>query len=213
MMWDMRPPMDGPMPDTDDVVWLTYDALSTRLGITPESCRNLVRRRRWARQDGNDRVRRIGVPQDYLSERDEPTSPLAAPIMGDTDGDTNPPTNGGARGPHDGGMAVALAALERHVERIEADLDNARDQITVVTAERDEARAALVQIEVLRVQLDAQRCQLDAAVEDRDRWHAAAELDRATHRTDAEQAREEAEKLRAELTRWQARPWWRRAFG
>lgn len=201
------------MPDTDDVVWLTYDALSARLGITPESCRNLVRRRRWARQDGNDRVRRIAVPYDYLSERDEPPSSPAALPIGGTDGDTNPPTHGVDRVPHDGGMIVALAALERHVERIEADLNHARDQVAAVTAERDEARAALVQIEVLRVQLDAQRCQLSAAEQDRDRWHAEAEQDRAARRADAEQARAEAENLRTAFTKWEARPWWRRAFG
>lgn len=213
MMWDVRPPMDGPMPDTDDVVWLTYDALSTRLGITPESCRNLVRRRRWARQDGNDRVRRIGVPQDYLSERDEPTSPIDTPIVGGTDGDTNPPMHGGNHVPHNGGMVVALAALERHVERIEAELDHARDQISAVTAERDEARAALAEIGLLRVQLDAHRCQLEAAQQDRDRWHAEAEQDRAVRRTDAETARANAEAVRAELAAYKARPWWRRAFG
>lgn len=189
------------MSGTDDVIWLTYDALSVRLGITPESCRNLVRRRRWARQDGNDGARRIGVPREYLDDRDNP-----APVSGPTDGDMDLPTDGGINPPHDGAMTMALAALERHLSRLEDDLTQARAQITDLALERDEARAALKQVDVLRAQLDAERARASAAELDRDRWHTEAQQDQAARAINAD-------KVRAELIAWKAQPWWRRALG
>lgn len=205
----MGSPTDGSMADTDDVLWLTYDALAARLGIGSESCRNLVRRRRWARQDGNDGLRRIGVPREYLSERDEVSSPTRAP----TDVEGDPPTDVATALPSDGGVALALTALERHIRRVEDDLDQARGQIEVLTSERDEARAALGQVEVLRAQLDAGHARIQAAEADRDRWYAEAQQDRATRLSDAERAHAEADAVRVELAAWKARPWWRRAFG
>lgn len=195
------------MPDTDDVIWLTYDALSARLGITPESCRNLVRRRRWARQDGNDGARRIGVPHDYLEERDDSST------CGPADGAIESPTSVPTDAPVDGGMVMALAALERHIGRLEGDLAQARGQIGVLTLERDEARAAVRQVELLCVQLDAERARASAVELDRDRWHDEARQDRAARIAEAEKAQAEADDVRAELKAWRARPWWRRALG
>lgn len=205
------------MPASDDVVWLTYDALAARLGITSESARNLVRRRRWERIDGNDGARRIGVPHDYLSERDDSPSPMMGDTVAPSDGGILVPHDGGDGRPddrpHDGGMTVALAALERHIRRIEEDLSETRDQIRVIAAERDEARAALAQIDVLRAQLDSERARTGAAEQDRDRWFSEARQDREARFAQAAQAQAEVEAVRAELMAWKARPWWRRAFG
>ncbi|MEN3214171.1 hypothetical protein PUR23_29780 [Methylorubrum populi] len=205
------------MPASDDVVWLTYDALAARLGITSESARNLVRRRRWDRLDGNDGARRIGVPHEYLSERDDSPSPIAANTIPPSDGEIHASHDGGDDRPddrpHEGGMAMALAVLERHIGRIEEDLARTREQIVVIAAERDEARAALVQIDVLRAQLDSERVRTGAAEQDRDRWFSEARQDREARVTQAAQAQAEVEAARAELMAWKARPWWRRAFG
>lgn len=46
---------------------LTYLELSTALGITVGSAKNLVRRKRWMRSNGNDGAARIAVPDDYLT--------------------------------------------------------------------------------------------------------------------------------------------------
>lgn len=212
-MWDMRPSMDGPMPDTDDVVWLTYDALALRLGITPESCRNLVRRRRWARQDGNDGARRIGVPHDYLSERDEPPFPIDGAISPPMDGTANPPTEGGMHGPTDGGLSIALATLERHIERLEGELAEAKEALAAAISERDAERVVAAQVEALRSILEVERARVSTAEQDRDRWHAEAQQDRTARLMDAEKAQAQADAIRAELAAWKARPWWRRAFG
>lgn len=108
---------------------------------------------------------------------------------------------------------MALAVLERHIGRIEEDLARTREQIVVIAAERDEARAALVQIDVLRAQLDSERVRTGAAEQDRDRWFSEARQDREARVTQAAQAQAEVEAARAELMAWKARPWWRRAFG
>ncbi len=51
----------------DAVVWLTYDEIATWLGIERESARQQVKRKRWARQNGNDGKVRIAVPEEVLS--------------------------------------------------------------------------------------------------------------------------------------------------
>jgi hypothetical protein len=51
------------------IEWLTYDELADRLGIGRESARTLVKRKRWARQPGNDGRARIGVPLEEIPAR------------------------------------------------------------------------------------------------------------------------------------------------
>jgi chromosome segregation ATPase len=108
---------------------------------------------------------------------------------------------------------VTLAALERHIKRIEEDLAQAHEQVTAISVERDEARAALAQIDVLRAQLDSERSRTGAAEQDRDRWYSEAQQDREARLAEAAKAQAEVEAIRAEFTAWRARPWWRRAFG
>ena len=80
------PPTGGSMAG-DDIQWMTYAELAETLGIGADSARNLVRRKRWARQTGNDGLARIGVPVEHLEEHhkcadgayDAPTSPPTSP--------------------------------------------------------------------------------------------------------------------------------------
>jgi hypothetical protein len=46
--------------------WMTYDEMATALGITPESARRLVTRRKWPRKIGSDGKARIAVPAERL---------------------------------------------------------------------------------------------------------------------------------------------------
>jgi hypothetical protein len=146
-------------------VWLTYDELAERLGIERESARQHVKRKHWARQRGNDGKVRIGVPEEVLSARSEPdteggTDPVQAPVQ--------PPVQ-------DPGVT---AVLTRHIERLEAQLEEAlkragdRDE---VAKERD---LLMAQVESLndstKIQVDALRAALTVAERDRDRWHEVA---------------------------------------
>jgi hypothetical protein len=146
-------------------VWLTYDELAERLGIERESARQHVKRKHWARQRGNDGKVRIGVPEEVLSARSEPdteggTGPAQAPVQ--------PPVQ-------DPGVT---AVLTRHIERLEAQLEEAlkragdRDE---VAKERD---LLMAQVESLndstKIQVDALRAALTVAERDRDRWHEVA---------------------------------------
>jgi hypothetical protein len=146
-------------------VWLTYDELAERLGIERESARQHVKRKHWARQRGNDGKVRIGVPEEVLSARSEPdteggTEPVQVPIQ--------PPVQ-------DPGVT---AVLTRHIERLEAQLEEALRR----AGDRDEVAKQcdllIAQIESLndstKIQVDALRAALAAAERDRDRWHEAA---------------------------------------
>ena len=142
-------------------VWLTYDELAERLGIERESARQHVKRKHWARQKGNDGKVRIGVPEEVLSAKSEPsteggTEPVQAPVQ--------PPVQ-------DPGV---MAVLTRHIERLETQLEEAikrageRDELMT---QRDAARA---ERDIATTQVEALRAALAAAETDRDRWHNLA---------------------------------------
>ncbi|MBL7405194.1 MULTISPECIES: hypothetical protein [Methylorubrum] len=160
----------------DAVSWLTYDELAERLGIERESARQHVKRKRWARRPGNDGKVRIGVPEESLSARSEPG----------TEGETVP-----VREPEQSQEQIPVpdpgvtAVLTRHIERLEAQLEEALSR----ASEHD---AIATHRDILSTQLDALRAALDAAERDRDRWHEAATRvpEPATHQ-----------------------PWWRRLAG
>jgi hypothetical protein len=164
------------------VVWLTYDELAERLGIERESARQHVKRKHWARQRGNDGKVRIGVPEEVLSARTET----------DTEGDADPVQT---LVPDPGVTAV----LTRHIERLEAQLEEAlkragdRDEIA---KQRDMLTAQIESLnDSTKIQVDALRAALAAAERDRDRWHEVAT------------AKPEQP---APVER---RPWWRRLTG
>ena len=146
-------------------VWLTYDELAERLGIERESARQHVKRKHWARQKGNDGKVRIGVPEEVLSTRSEP----------DTEGGTEPVQAPVQSLVQDAGVT---AVLTRHIERLEAQLEEAlkragdRDD---VAKERDLLIAQIGSLnDSTKIQVDALRAALAVAERDRDRWHEAA---------------------------------------
>src|SRR4051812_12293979 len=55
---------------TEDVRLLTYNEIASTFGITRESARQLVIRKRWGRQKGNHGKARIEVPEDAISTCD-----------------------------------------------------------------------------------------------------------------------------------------------
>jgi hypothetical protein len=138
-----------------DVEWLTYDEIAERLGMGRESARTLVKRKRWARQQGNDGRAHIGVPIEEIQSRE------------DQAGERSPERSEERTG-------EVLAVLTRHIERLEAQLDEthkrAADRDEIAT-QRDTAR---VERDVATAQVEALRAALAAAEQDRDRWHQAA---------------------------------------
>ena len=147
-----------------EVQWLTYDELAERLRIGRESARTLVKRKRWARQTGNDGRARIGLPVEELEARSE--SAVRAEQEQDQPGE-----QAGDRSPDRASehSPEVMAVLTRHIERLEAQLEEALKR----AGERDEL---LTQRDVLTTQVDALRAALAVAERDRDRWHDVATL-------------------------------------
>jgi hypothetical protein len=154
-----------------DTLSLTYAELAERLGIEREAARQLVKRRRWMKWKGNDGQVRISVPEESLSDRSSPG--------------LRPEDETGVD-PVDNRIEAGVASvLNRHIERLEAQLEEALKRAgerDAVAKERDAARAerdiARAQIEALRdsttTQVEALRAALAAAERDRDRWHDVA---------------------------------------
>jgi hypothetical protein len=156
-----------------DTVWLSYDELADRLGITKPSARTLAKRHKWPRRAANDGTARVGVPSEYLGGR-----PMERPGGRSQDQPLDQPPECPQGRPEDRPQdhpleraqdhdAVAITILSRHIERLESQLDAAMKR----AEDRDQIAS---RCDTLSVQLDALRAALDAANQDRDRWHAAA---------------------------------------
>jgi hypothetical protein len=145
---------------------LTYGELADRLGIEREAARQLVKRKRWPKWKGNDGQLKVSIPEEALSNRS------SSGTRSEDESDADPVDNRIEAG--------LLPVLNRHIERLEAQLDEAlkragdRDE---VAKERD---LLVAQIEALndstKLQVEALKAALAAAERDRDRWHEAATL-------------------------------------
>jgi hypothetical protein len=145
---------------------LTYGELADRLGIEREAARQLVKRKRWPKWKGNDGQLKVSIPEEALSNRS------SSGTRSEDESDADPVDNRIEAG--------LLPVLNRHIERLEARLDEAlkragdRDE---VAKERD---LLVAQIEALndstKLQVEALKAALAAAERDRDRWHEAATL-------------------------------------
>jgi hypothetical protein len=145
---------------------LTYGELADRLGIEREAARQLVKRKRWPKWKGNDGQLKVSIPEEALSNRS------SSGARSEDESDADPVDNRIEAG--------LLPVLNRHIERLEAQLDEAlkragdRDE---VAKERD---LLVAQIEALndstKLQVEALKAALAAAERDRDRWHEAATL-------------------------------------
>jgi hypothetical protein len=164
---------------TEDVRLLTYDEIASAFGITRESARQLVIRKRWSRKKGNDGKARIEVPEEALSApRTSEATPPVTPTdpSAHTGDDTSDDTSDEAC--DDPSVATVLT---RHIERIERELDHARSLLSVVTterdrerAERDLERAKAAQVDVLKAVLEAEQRRSTELREERDRWQQIA---------------------------------------
>ena len=201
------------MPNTEDttagVVWVTYDELAARRGITRDSAKRLTFRQKWRRTLGNDGASRVGVPVSeaaamlqrpgVASEVTPTTPPLMSPVATPMPSPPSPPVITAelqeAR-KHIADLSAALlderarriaaedelAAAQRRVAELEADqMPAIGDEVAALEA----ARAAAVEAARAEVQR-AERAMLEAA---------KAALERAN------EAREEARRAGLEAAR------------
>jgi hypothetical protein len=143
-----------------DVEWLNYDEIAERLGMGRESARTLVKRKRWARQQGNDGRARIGVPLEEIASRQDQAGERSPERPEERSEERSPDRSEDRTG-------EVMSVLTRHIERLEAQLEEAQKRV----ADRDEIAA---QRDVATTQVEALRAALAAAEQDRDRWHQAA---------------------------------------
>ncbi len=136
-----------------DTLSLTYAELAERLGIEREAARQLVKRKRWHKWKGNDGQLKVSIPEEALSNRS------STGLRPDDETGAEPVDNRIETG--------VLPVLNRHIERLEAQLNDAMKR----AGERDEL---VIQRDVLTTQVEALRAALTAAERDRDRWHEAA---------------------------------------
>lgn len=193
-----------------DVRSMTYDEIAETWGIARESARQLVIRKRWKKTRGNDNKARIEVPLEALesvSPSDSTSDTLLRNMADAPSDDTSDDTS------ETPSFLAAVSILTRHIERLEGELIAAKATLAETVSERDIERARAAQVDALQAILEVERSRVIAAEQDRDRWHAEAEQDRAARRTDAETARADVEAIRSELEAYRGRPWWQRAFG
>jgi hypothetical protein len=153
----------------EDVRLLTYDEIASLFGITRESARQLVIRKRWGRTKGNDNRARIEVPEDAITGASTSDAP-SHDTGHDPSDDTSERTG---ESPSD--FAAVVAVLERHAGRLEAELAAARSRIEAVEGERDAERAKASQVAVLEAVLEIERTRLAEARADADRSRAEAD--------------------------------------
>ena len=113
-----------------DSRWMTYDELAKLRGITRPSAERLVQRRRWRRQQGNDRTVRVLVPVDSLSDD----------VSADASDDISPDTRRL--------LVDAMAALESAVATLRAQLDRAEAGKEAADRHADRERSRADQAEV-----------------------------------------------------------------
>lgn len=105
---------------------VTYAELAARLGITEDSAKRLVRRRKWPRKAGNDGKMRIDVPVDRLVVT--PDSPEDTPPV-------SPPVSPEGRPGDD--SAVTIARLEAEISGLKALVEAERARADATATDRD----------------------------------------------------------------------------
>jgi DNA repair exonuclease SbcCD ATPase subunit len=129
---------------------MSYDELAAILGISRESARRHVLRKRWARRKGNDGKVRIEVPADGL--------PVAGHDARHVSGQVTEHVKGHDTG-HDTGPSQALFRI---IERLEGEIAELRPKV----AERE---VLVVRVEALTVALEAEKRRTDELCTERDR--------------------------------------------
>ena len=122
-------------------VALTYDQIAERLGISVDSARRHVLRKRWRKSRGNDGRSIVQVPADFLEEHDgRKDGPADSPADAGTDDGTSVvptvlPTDTMAVLMTD--MASRLAAAQDELAEMARQLGAAEGELKAVTVERD----------------------------------------------------------------------------
>ena len=171
---DDRPDMTT---DTTDTRWLTYDEIAAALGITPDSARRLVARKRWPRRAGNDGKARIGVPAERIPDK----PPVIPP---DDSADDGPDDTPGVRDD----IKPVMRVLTQHIERIEKELES-------VKLERDAERARVAQLALQAAQVDALKVMIEV------KQQQAEEVQQRVEEMQ-KRAGERADELKAERDKW-----------
>ena len=145
---------------------LTYAELGAALGITAASAKRLAIRHSWHKVQGNDGKARVAVPIERLE--------VKQPAPGDDTSDNPGDDTGDVTGDDTRDMSAAVAVLERHADRLEAELSAVRSRLGTVEAERDAARTAEGQVAVLQAVLEIERARQAEIRAEADRWREQA---------------------------------------
>jgi chromosome segregation ATPase len=150
---------------SDDGRWLTYDELAQIRGISRPSAERLVLRNRWRRQRDNQRVVRILVPLDRLSDD---TSDHAS---ADTSADVSSDVSGAI-----GAFEAALEAIKSaHAGEISALRERAETAERRAEAADTDRRAAQVRADQAMRDRDAERQRADRSEQGREGERARAD--------------------------------------
>jgi DNA repair exonuclease SbcCD ATPase subunit len=163
--------------DGTDVRWMTYDEMAEALGITPDSARRLVARRKWPRRAGNDGRARIGVPAERIPD----SPPDTLPDVNQDDSQDDPPDSRDD-------ITPVLKVLTQHIERIEKELES-------VKSERDAEMARVAQLALQAAQVDALKVMIE--VKKQQTEEAQQRVEEIQKRAD-----ERVEELKAERDKW-----------
>jgi hypothetical protein len=154
----------------------TYAELAARLGIAVASAKTLVRRHRWQKIKGNDGCVRVLVPLDYFKDDSRHDSSHVSSHESSHVSPHESVTDSRQSAP---GTVEAIAALERHVARLEADMAAAAAALMSARTEADEMKA---KARTEAVTSAAMKATLEAVTAERDRllipwwsrWRVAA---------------------------------------
>jgi hypothetical protein len=141
---------------------VTYVELAAKLDITVPSAKTLVRRHRWEKRPGNDGLTRILVPVEYLANksaesRHDGSHDSAHVSPHESPAELQSPAPG---------TVEAIAALERHVARLEADMRATTSALKEAVTTADTLRATALTEAVTSA---AMKATLEAVTAERDR--------------------------------------------
>ena len=160
------------MDHDDDKDWCSINEAARRLHVTPTAIRNRIKRGTLETKPNGNHGRLVRVPLPVTLTPDEPVTPTVPGTVREA----VPLT-----------VMETVSVLSRHIERLEAQLDEALKR----AAERDEIA---VEREALAARLDVLKTVLEIEKQRTDEWKAVA--DRFALQT---------EKLTSARPR---RPWW-----
>ena len=166
-----------------DTRLMSYAELADTLDLTAGSVRNLVRRKRWQRVQGNDGRARVHVPIEALPPDGTSDGGTDAPISGASDGPTSPPTPTPTHGGTSSATSVPTDPTPDGADDAPSPdpspADVLRGELDAARAELADARETLVgvtaRLEAERERTGELRERVGEAHADRDRWAAMAD--------------------------------------